>query len=124
MFLSELDDPEGGDFERDVELQGQDIEDQYDACWLFNQDSGDYEQLQDFMPSRKFNGAKPGWAFKLGAHGCGYYRDCEPIAVSQQRPGRTVLQLDSLLSCPSHSACVVFPVSQDQTTKGGRVFPD
>ena len=97
VWLSELDDPDGGDFERDVELQGQDIEDQYDACWLFNQDLGGYEQLQDFMPSKKFNGAKPGWAFKLGAHGCGYYRDCEPIAASQERPGRTVLQLDSIL---------------------------
>lgn len=30
---------------------------------------------ESFQPSAKFDGARPGFAFKLGPHGLGYYRD-------------------------------------------------
>ena len=33
---------------------------------------------RDFMASRAFQGAKPGFVFKTGAKGTGYYRDVVP----------------------------------------------
>eukprot|EP00937_MAST-01D_sp_MAST-1D-sp2_P006786 g6786.t1 len=32
----------------------------------------------DFVSSKTFTGARPGYAFKSGAHGIGYYRDVAP----------------------------------------------
>jgi hypothetical protein len=33
------------------------------------------EMLAEFMPSKTFSGARPGFVFKLGAQGLGYYKD-------------------------------------------------
>eukprot|EP01051_Picozoa_sp_SAG22_P009252 SAG22_NODE_759_length_7426_cov_15.767572_2_plen_1028_part_00 len=39
------------------------------------------EQAAGYIKAGKFGGAKPGYAFKAGAHGPGYYRDLPDLAV-------------------------------------------
>jgi hypothetical protein len=37
----------------------------------------------DFVESRSFNGIRPGYTYKRGAHGVGYYRDRGPYVQTQ-----------------------------------------
>ena len=45
---------------------------------------GQYDVIDGFDPARAFRGAKPGWVFKWGGHGLGYYR--EAAAGQPQQP--------------------------------------
>ena len=97
---SGIDDPEGGDFDRDIEEQSE-------ACWLFDPSSNGYVQVDapldcaaerlGFIPSVKFAGAKAGWVFKSGTSGLGYYEDKPLHHVSGVDPGPVVLALDLLI---------------------------
>eukprot|EP00425_Heterocapsa_triquetra_P022664 CAMPEP_0195128394 /NCGR_PEP_ID=MMETSP0448-20130528/139097_1 /TAXON_ID=66468 /ORGANISM="Heterocapsa triquestra, Strain CCMP 448" /LENGTH=61 /DNA_ID=CAMNT_0040166195 /DNA_START=45 /DNA_END=227 /DNA_ORIENTATION=- len=39
---------------------------------------------QDFQPSSTFQGARPGYAFKLGRHGQGYYLDATDDEIGRR----------------------------------------
>ena len=43
---------------------------------LFGNEAG------QFVPAAKFDGAEPGYVFKIGAQGLGYYKDVVALAVS------------------------------------------
>jgi len=43
-----------------------------------------YDVIDGFDPARAFGGARPGWVFKTGGHGPGYYR--EAAAGQPQQP--------------------------------------
>jgi hypothetical protein len=45
---------------------------------------GQYDAIDGFHPAKAFGGAKPGWIFKTGGHGLGYYR--EAAAGQPQQP--------------------------------------
>merc|ERR1719324_817346 len=57
-----------------------------------DEDMGDAEAIKeeaddverDFMSSRTFKGAKPGFVFKTGSKGTGYYRDVVPVPKKEQ----------------------------------------
>jgi len=38
-----------------------------------------------FEPAKEFQGARPGWAFKMGSRGLGYYRDAKQEAVKAEK---------------------------------------
>eukprot|EP00930_Biecheleria_cincta_P055169 TRINITY_DN4151_c0_g1_i1.p1 TRINITY_DN4151_c0_g1~~TRINITY_DN4151_c0_g1_i1.p1 ORF type:complete len:1282 (+),score=365.70 TRINITY_DN4151_c0_g1_i1:151-3996(+) len=40
------------------------------------------EQQEEFMPAKSFSGARPGFVFKRGKKGLGYYKDLGPFAVT------------------------------------------
>lgn len=37
-----------------------------------------HEQAEDFMAAKKFRGGRPGYVFKMGKKGLGYYKDTPP----------------------------------------------
>ena len=98
VWYSDLDNPEGDTFDDGADQQFHDVEDQYEACWLFNPDLEAYEPADGFAAATKFCGARAGKVFKLGDRGLGYYADY-PLASTpvQQCPGPTVLKLQSLI---------------------------
>ena len=49
------------------------------------------QQMPEFVPSATFAGAQPGYSFKNGPHGVGYYRDGR-VAMQQPPPSQQNLQ--------------------------------
>ena len=45
---------------------------------------GQYDVIDGFNPAKAFGGARPGWVFRTGGHGLGYYR--EAAAGQPQQP--------------------------------------
>ena len=101
-WFSDLDNPEGGNFDFAAEEQYHELEEQYEACWLFNPDVGAYEQADGFIAAPKFNGARPGRVFKLGERGLGYYLDTTLGEGPQQCPGPLLLKVDALIQHWEH----------------------
>ena len=53
---------------------------------------------EGFLPSARFTGSRPGYAFKRGPHGVGYYVDAEQ-AIATYVNGSTVTMKDVIDAC-------------------------
>jgi len=58
--------------------------------------------LDDFLASESFTGSKPGYVFKKGAEGLGYYKDRGPMHVTGDDDGTVVAAADPEYDMDAH----------------------
>ncbi len=89
----------------DIDLDEHDLDFAVDTCM---DGDGLSDVVDHFLPSDRFEGAKDGMVFKLGANGVGYDRDAtcgaaaaSPIGNTVDGGPRQVLSLDTLVAPPA-----------------------
>ena len=87
----------------DPDARDMDEGSQQDALWVAEGSHGRDAEVKNFLEEDGWKGRRPGWTFKTGAYGLGYYREGSAEAYAgapspKVEMGRANLELSELLA--------------------------